>query len=296
MLPLCPGGIMQNSNINKARKNQRRNFLKYLIATGTTSSLLACGSKAQRRERNLNNPLLWAVAWKQTAAEYGALCHQAFNLAKLRVEMAIESDDGEKPLAIITDMDDTVIHAASYWGYLIKQGKDFFDDKVWDDWLPNNLITAVPGSLDFLRYCAENNVEIFYVTNRDQGERTYEYALDQLKSLNFPYADKNHLTVYRDTSDKMPTKLSVSKKYNLVLMLGDNLNDYKRDYYVKNIDQRYNLMEKDNHDYGNKFIVLPNPTDGHWVRAIFGESEPLPNDDNRSLLFSAATRVSWNGK
>ena len=86
---------MQNSNINKVRKNQRRNFLKYLIATGTTSSLLACGSKAQRRERNLNNPLLWAVAWKQTAAEYGALCHQAFNLAKLRVDMAIESDDGE---------------------------------------------------------------------------------------------------------------------------------------------------------------------------------------------------------
>ena len=293
---MCPGGIMHNSNINNIRKTQRRNFLKYLIATGTTSSLLACSSNTQKEERNLNNPLLWAVAWKQTAAEYGALCYQAFNLAKLRVEMAIERNDEKKPLAVITDMDDTIIHSASYWGHLIKQGKDFFDDKVWDDWLPENLITAVPGSLDFFRYCAENSVEIFYVTNRDQGERTYEYALDQLKFLKFPNADKNHLTVYRDTSDKMPTKLSVSKKYNLVLMLGDNLNDYKRDYYVKDVDQRYKLMEKDSHDYGNKFIVLPNPTDGHWVRAIFGESEPLPNDDNRSLLFSAATRVSWNGK
>ena len=26
-----------------------------------------------------------------------------------------------------------------------------------------------------------------------------------------------------------------------------------------------------------KFVIFPNPTDGHWIRAIFGESEPQPH-------------------
>ncbi len=273
----------------------RRRFVAFLLASGAVAPLAACSpptrDQAAGADEGLGNPLLWAVAWKQTAAEFGALCHQAYNLARLRVDMALrEHQVGDRRLAVIADMDDTVIHANSYWGHLVDEGLDFFDDAIWDEWLPKNLITAVPGSLDFLNYCLANDVEVFYVTNRDQGDRTFEYALQQLRHLNFPYADNQHLTVYRDTSNKMPTKESVSSEYHLVLMLGDNLNDYKRDYYVADVDERYALMERDKDDYGEKFILLPNPTDGHWVRAIFGESEPSPTDENRRRLKDAAAR------
>ena len=132
--------------------------------------------------------------------------------------------------------------------------------------------------------------------NRDQGERTYEYALMQLRSLNFPQADEEHVTVNRETSNKMAIKNRVSVSHELVLMLGDNLNDYKRDYYVKDVDERLALMERDRADWGTEFILLPNPTDGNWVRAIFGESEPAPTDENRRTLKAAATRVAWDGK
>jgi predicted secreted acid phosphatase len=54
-------------------------------------------------------------------------------------------------------------------------------------------------------------------------------------------------------------------------------------------------MERDRKEFGDKFILLPNPTDGHWVRAIFGDSEPLPTEDNRDILKAAATRRAWNG-
>lgn len=43
---------------------------------------------------------------------------------------------------------------------------------------------------------------MFYVTSRDQGEGTYGYALKNLQDLSFPYADKDHLTVLVDTSNK----------------------------------------------------------------------------------------------
>jgi len=280
---------------------ERRRLVAYLLASGAALPLAGCAQEATEQtettDMNLHNPLLWAVAWKQTAAEFGALCYQAYNLATLRLDMALSRRErGDKPLAIITDMDNTIIQAANYWGYLINEGREFFDDAIWDQWIPENLVQAVPGSKAFLDHCEAHDVDVFYVSNRDQGARTYEYALAQLRLLNFPYVDEAHVTVNRASSNKMAIKEKVSVSYNLVLMLGDNLNDYKRDYYVADVDERYALMERDRSDYGERFILLPNPTDGHWVRAIFGESEPAPTDANRRLLRDAATRSAWDGQ
>lgn len=55
-------------------------------------------------------------------------------------------------------------------------------------------------------------------------------------------------------------------------------------------------MEEDKAKYGNNYILFPNPTDGHWMRAIFGDSEPPPSDANRETFKKAATRQAWDGK
>ena len=104
------------------------------------------------------------------------------------------------------------------------------------------------------------------------------------------------MTVYQETSDKTPSRKAVDQTHELILLLGDNLNDFKRDYYVSDVNKRYELMERDKSELGKKFIILPNATDGHWVRAIFGESEPAATEENRRLLLSAATRKAWDGK
>lgn len=269
----------------------RRQLMAAVLAAGVSAPALA-----QDADQATNNSLLWAVAWKQSAAEYFALCHQAYNLARLRVEQQLaERNDSDRPLAVITDVDDTILHARSYWGHLINEGRDFFDDEIWDAWLPNNLVTAAPGAIDFFAFCEQQGVEVFYVTNRDQGDRTFEYALAQLRHLEFPFADESHLYVFRDTSNKTPARVEIEERFDIAVMLGDNLNDYQRDYYVKDVDERMALMERDRDHWGKDFILLPNPTDGHWVRAIFGDSEPAPTDENRALLKAAATRIAWPG-
>ena len=243
-----------------------------------------------------SNALLWAVAWKQTAAEFFALCHQAYNLARLRVDEALSTQaEDDKPLAVISDIDDTILHAQSYWGHLIEEGREFFDDAIWDAWLPDNDVTAAPGALAFFEYCGSRGVQVFYVTNRDQGERTFELALAQLRHLGFPYADPDHLFVFRDSSDKTPARVEIESSFRVAVTLGDNLNDYRRDYYVDGVDERMALMERDRDRWGRDFILLPNPTDGHWVRAIFGDSEPQPTAENLRLLREAATRSAWRG-
>lgn len=269
----------------------RRRLLASMLAAGAVTPAMA-----QETDEVACNSLLWAVAWKQSAAEYFALCHQAYNLARSRVEQKLAGrDEGGRPLAVITDVDDTILHARSYWGHLVNEGRDFFDDATWDEWLPHNLVTAAPGAIDFFSFCEAQGVEVFYVTNRDQGERTFEYALAQLRHLAFPFADADHLYVFRDTSNKTPARTEVEQRFDIAVMLGDNLNDYRRDYYVTDVDERMALMERDRDHWGRDFILLPNPTDGHWVRAIFGDSEPAPTDENRQILRDAATRIAWPG-
>lgn len=241
-----------------------------------------------------SNILTMAAAWKQTAAEYKALYHQAFNIARMQVENAIKNHkQGDKPLAVVTDLDDTILLHDEYWGYLVNNDYDFFDDSVWDKMIPENRMKASPGSLEFLNYCKENGVEVYYVTSRDQGTKTYEYAMTNLKVLGFPYADDKHLTVLIDTSNKEKKQVEIAKDYNLVVYLGDNLNDFRRIYYVKDVDERTKLMEADKDLFGSKYILLPNPTDGHWVRAIFGDSEPASGNENRQIWEDAATHSIW---
>jgi 5'-nucleotidase (lipoprotein e(P4) family) len=241
-------------------------------------------------EEPKGNILTMAVAWKQTAAEYRALYHQGFNIATGKVKEALQkAQKGDKPLAVVSDLDDTLVLPLKYWGKLIESKKDFFDDPVWDAWIPEYEMVPSPGAAEFLNFCKENGVEVFYVTNRDQGEKTYEYALESLKKLGYPYADEAHLTVLIETSNKETRQKEIAEKYNVVCYLGDSLNDFQRVYYVKDVQERIDLMEKDRALFGEKFIVFPNPTDGHWIRAIFGESEPPATDENRAKFEKAAS-------
>ncbi|MGC5703541.1 5'-nucleotidase, lipoprotein e(P4) family [Pseudomonas sp. NFXW11] len=244
-----------------------------------------------------SNLLTAAVAWRQTAAEFEALYYQGFNLARMQLDRALqERKDGDRPLAIISDIDDTVLSSNSYWGYMINSGKEFFDDPAWDQWVAENGPVATPGAVEFLTYAQSKGVEVFYVTSRDQGEKTYEYALANLRHSKLPFADEQHLTVYRDSSNKEPRQMEIAKDHNVVVMLGDNLNDFKRKYYVADVEQRKNLMREDKEQFGRKFILFPNPTDGHWLKAIFGDSEPPATAENRAKFKAAAATGAWQNK
>ena len=264
------------------------------ISMALAAAMPALGQNTTSNDSNIENNLMMAMAWKQTAAEFRALYHQGFNIARMRVEIALaQKQDDSLPLAIISDVDETLLLANDYWGYLITQGQDFFDDASWDRWIEENRAVASPGALEFLNFCVSNSVEIFYVTNRDQGETTVQLAIENLNAVGFPLVDTAHLRVLRESSNKELVQQRIRENYEVVALLGDNLNDFARRYYSTDIDQRMSLMEQDKDRYGRDYIIFPNPTDGHWIRAIFGESEPAGSDENRGILKDAATRAAW---
>lgn len=269
-------------------------FAPALLAIALTEPLAA---QQQANENELSNPLLYALAWKQTSAEYRALYHQGFNIARLHVQQAVaQRQPGDKPLAVITDVDDTVLHALSYWGYLVNTGRDFFEDPLWDLWIAENLVTAAPGAIEFLNYCHENGVNVFYVTSRDQGEPTLQIALANLRNVGAPGVDEQHVTALRESSNKEIRQDEIMQSHQVVVMLGDNLNDFRRKFYIRDdVDGRIAAMEEERDKFGMQYVLFPNPTDGHWLAAIFGESEPPASDSNRQLLKQAASRSAWEG-
>jgi 5'-nucleotidase (lipoprotein e(P4) family) len=128
-------------------------------------------ASAQEAMHVIDESLLkeYPVLWQQQSAEYRALCYQAFNIALLRLNAIPKKKFRKEKLAIITDLDETIIDNSYQEAQLIKDGKAF-TSKGWKEWTGKSAATAVPGAVEFLQAAKQKGVSIFYISNRDTGD------------------------------------------------------------------------------------------------------------------------------
>src|ERR1700704_4200945 len=165
---------------------------------------------------------LFASSYQQLAAEYHALCLQAYNLARIRVDESLQQVY-DKPRAIVTDLDETALDNSAFSVHQALQGKDY-EAKSWLEWTSLAKADTVPGAFSFLKYCSTKGVDIFYITNRDEKDRAG--TLQNLQRFGFPNADNAHLFVRQNTSGKEERRQLVSATHHIILLLGDNLSDF----------------------------------------------------------------------
>ncbi len=225
---------------------------------------------------------LFMAAYQQKAAEYRALCYQAYNAAQWQLETLVKNKSS-KPFAIMTDIDETVLDNSPYQVHQSLLGKDF-DNTTWHEWTARGDADTVPGSLHFFQYAASLGVEIFYVTNRDMAEK--ESTLNNLKRYGFPFADYEHLKLKSTTSSKIPRRDSIMMTHQLIMQVGDNLNDLNGGFEKKNIEQRFKLADQLSHEFGASLIVIPNPSYGEWENAMFNYKFNLTPAQKDSVLKS----------
>ena len=229
--------------------------------TATQSNLIADGK-------------LFTAMYQQKAAEYKALCFQAYNIAHLRLDQML-LQQYSKPLAIVTDIDETVLDNSPY---AVKQGLigKTYDEKSWNEWTSLTKADTVPGAYTFFKYAASKNVEIFYVTNRAENERAQ--TLKNLQLFNFPNADDKHLLLLTTTSSKEPRRQSILQTHEIIMLCGDNLADLSAVYDDKKFDSRLKNTQMLAAEFGNKFIVLPNPNYGDWENAFYNLDKTISKD------------------
>src|SRR5438046_4989203 len=76
---------------------------------------------------------IYPVLWQQQASEYRALCYQAFNLASIRLNEISKKKFRKEKIAIITDLDETILDNSYSEAQLIKEGKEH-SSQSWKEW------------------------------------------------------------------------------------------------------------------------------------------------------------------
>jgi 5'-nucleotidase (lipoprotein e(P4) family) len=222
----------------------------------------------------------YPVLWQQQSAEYRALCYQAFNIALLRLNAIPKKQFRKQKLAIITDLDETIIDNSYQEARLIKEGKSF-TSKSWKEWTAKSAATAVPGAVEFLQAAKQKGVSIFYISNRDTGD--IASTLLNLQKLQLPDADRAHLLFLSDTPGKEPRRQMVRNTHRVIMLLGDNLNDFMSVFEKKPSNERKAETDKLREDWGKTFIVLPNATYGEWESAIYDYKRNLSPAEKEAI-------------
>jgi 5'-nucleotidase (lipoprotein e(P4) family) len=242
-------------------------------------------STASRTDELVTNGKLFASVYQQRAAEYRALCFQAFNTAHFRLDQLVQHTNG-RPAAIITDIDETILDNSAYEVHQTLQGKDY-ESASWYDWTARAAADTVPGAPYFLHYAASRGVAIFYITNREEQERAS--TLRNLQRFNLPNADNEHLIPRQPntSSSKELRRQEVMKNYDVLMLLGDNLADFSALFDKKNEQERLQNTNLSAGEFGSKFIVLPNPVYGDWESALYNYGR-LTLAQKDSILKAAA--------
>ncbi len=203
-----------------------------------------------------------SIYWQKNSAEYVALSYQAFNIAKLRLDKSVKSFD-RKP-AIVIDIDETILNNLPYNEMLIDSSKSF-NEQSWSRWVNKKIAKAIPGSLEFLNYAQTKNIELIYLSNR--RIENYEPTKENLISLGFPFNEKTLMLLRDETTDKTKRRNSLSK-YEIIMLIGDNLSDFDSVFYNKSNEERINNVDSLSYLFGEKFILLPNLIYGDWDKGF----------------------------
>ncbi len=216
---------------------------------------------------------LLPVLWHQHAAEYRALCYQAFNLAELRLN-AIKVKKHKRPLAIITDIDETALDNSYSEAQGIKTNAEY-NPANWKNWTNKAAATPLPGAVAFFQKAKQMGFHVFYISNRDTSE--VNSTLKNLQAYQFPDATADHLLFLSNESSKETRRQKVAEQYDIVMLLGDNLNDFAKAFEKKSIADRFAETDAVQAEWGKKFIVLPNAIYGEWEGALIQYKRGLSN-------------------
>lgn len=222
------------------------------------------------------------VLWMQSSGERAALCYQAFTVARMVLDRDLRTHHGRMKRAVVVDIDETIMDNSRYQASLIKK-RENFSDKTWLEWVNRAEATAIPGAVEFLNYANSRGVRVFYITNRKAVEK--DGTATNLRKLGFPNVNDETLLVRTDpkSSSKEPRRHSVRNSYRIVLLMGDNLNDFSDVFEnAKTVDARLNVVKQNQTKFGARFIVLPNPMYGDWENAIYEYNSKLTEEQKEA--------------
>jgi len=213
-----------------------------------------------------------AVLWTQTSVEYQAAARQTYAAARMALDRGLATphwtaipltgppSPPDKPPAVILDLDETVLDNSAYRARRLLDGGKPFTLESWNAWVAEAKAGLVPGAREFIDYARSRGVAIFFVTNRDCKNEPADATFRNLQALGV----SGELRCRETTSDKEPRRYSIAWAHRVLLLVGDDFNDFVT--AAPTLAERQKQLDRFGQYFGERWFILPNPMYGSWER------------------------------
>ena len=138
-------------------------------------------------------------------------------------EKLTEKRSSLRPLAVVLDIDDTIVCNAPLEVYYLEHPQAKADYNAWEQWISQHN-PLLPGVKDFLKYSDKLGVQIFYVTGR--GPQDKKITEEFLRKAGLPFPDESRLLMNDRSGGKMNHFAKLARCYDVICYLGDNVADF----------------------------------------------------------------------
>lgn len=289
-------GSLFECDARKPSQPGSRRLLRLLLAALFMVLLQGCSLLQARVDTHegLNSTL-----WTQTSAEYSVTALQTYRLAASNLDRALEDEqwtaaleqgDGytDLPPAIILDLDQTVFDTSPYNARIVLE-RGSYTRQHFADWCRETVAPPVPGVKRFVDHAVERGVTIFYNSARHESWR--DCTSRNLRALGLPLPEQKRLLLNDGTPSTRKTlqRAGVAAQYRVLLLVGDDLNDFVSGSKT-GPETRRALANEHAARWGREWIMLPNPMFGNWKAALYGFDNSLPRDERLNRLFQQLER------
>ena len=188
---------------------------------------------------------------------------------------------GKKPLAVVLDVDETVIQNLGYEYALAKSGKES-DGAALNRWQkePRTEVKAMPGAVEALNAVRARGVTVIYNTNRDDEDAAATAAT--IVNAGLPAGIIRESLFHRGDADgqsgKDGRRTYIAQRFCVVAMAGDQLGDFSDHFNRRGIGvQERRAMAGSGPIaglWGNGWFLLSNPAYGPGLRGGLDEVYP----------------------
>lgn len=265
--------------------------MKELVMLATTLAMCASCVATGGTDEDPEEAVHGGTKWVLTAAEFEALCLQAYRAAGDFLEAAIGDPDWSAlpdqsnaralPPAIIFDIDETTLSNAEFQATYIPP----FTNAKLDDWSSATVARPLPGAVDFARRAQAAGVELFFITNRPCEPRAgvdhpcpqENVTLQDLAEAGIA-TDADHVMLANERPEwdreKVVRRNLIAQSHRVIMLLGDDLGDFiacTRSSPRAPCTEGATIASRskatnDYRDYwGAGWFILPNPMHGSWT-------------------------------
>ena len=189
--------------------------------------------------------------------------------------------DSWKPLAVVFDVDETVILNTGYEYWSAKTGASFSKES-WKKWEESgaSYVRPVPGAVTGIRRLREAGITPVFNTNR---EFSAEGAAKAISAAGLGDAVHRETLFLRgddgvNSGDKDGRRALIAQRYCVIALAGDNLGDFAdvfNDDALPAAERRELAARGDLAQlWGNGWFVLPNPVYGDSLKGTLDEVFP----------------------